>query len=865
MKKLLIVESPAKAKTIGKYLGPDFVVMSSVGHIRDLAKKGLSIKVEPEGEGADRWRFVPSYEVSADKKKIVDALVKAAKSADEIYLAPDPDREGEAIAWHLSQVLAAASKGKPVRRVTYNEITKNAVREAVAHPGEIDMARVDAQQARRILDRLVGFKVSPMLWRKLNYGRSLSAGRVQSVALRLLVEREREIKAFTPEAYWVMGVEAAKKGEEKETSFTARLAKIDGEKPEVKSQEQSAMIVDDLDGASLRVAYVKTQPKSRHPYPPFTTSTLQQAASSVCGFTPHRTMSIAQKLYESGLITYMRTDSVNIAAVAREAAAQLIAADFGKDYLPEKPNFYKSKSGAQEAHEAIRPTDVGQRPDSLSLDSQSMKLYDLIWRRFVASQMASARMSQTTVGIEAEKDELRHSYLFTASATETVFDGFLAAMKLSRKKAKDEVDEESDEVAALPPLADGMPLVPLRWLSERKETKPPARYSEAALVKALEENGVGRPSTYAQTIEVLVDRHYATREDRQLVPSARGMDVNDWLVQKLEPLFNVGYTAQMEGELDKVEAGEEKCDGMLSGFYRKFTSWLSSAEDPAPPPEKFQALFSILDRVKTWKAPVTVGRRTYSDELFVKSVKEKFATAPQALTARQLEALVKLAVAYGEQLPGAEMELIDLGYGPEIDRIKNAPSDELVKWCFQTIDRIGGLNKNPFLNSLREQVDRGRLLTPKQFSILARSVGENAGALPDAEQVRARLAPYVPDGFEIAPVDPAVPEILALLAQVKEWKEPARRGRRVYNDQEFVASLRDQYARRSSLSDRQVLALRRVCVGYRDQIPEFDQVAERLGLNNLPAHEKSAKAEADAKADARAERKSMSRRRSRRS
>ncbi len=863
MKKLMIVESPAKAKTIGKYLGADFVVKSSVGHVRDLSKKGLSIKVEPDGTAAGAWTFKPTYEVSPDKKKVVDDLMKAAKAADEIYLAPDPDREGEAIAWHLSQVLAPATKGKPVRRVTYNEITKTAVRDAVEHPGEIDMARVDAQQARRILDRLVGFKVSPMLWRKLNYGRQLSAGRVQSVALRLLVEREREINAFVPEAYWVMGVEAAKKGEEKD-SFTARLARIDGEKPEIKSQEQSAMIVDDLDGASLKVAYVKTQPKTRHPYPPFTTSTLQQAASSVCGFTPHRTMSLAQKLYESGLITYMRTDSVNVAAVARAAAAELIGQMFGKDYVPETPNFYKSKSGAQEAHEAIRPTDVAQRPEDLQLDAQSMKLYDLIWRRFVASQMASARMSQTTVGIEAEKDELRHSYLFTASATQTVFDGFLAVMKAPRRKSRDDADEESDEVASLPPLEEGAALVPVRWLSERKETKPPPRYSEAALVKALEENGVGRPSTYAQTIEVLVDRKYATREDRQLVPTARGTDVSDWLVQKLEPLFNVGYTAQMEGELDKVEAGEENCDGMLSGFYRKFTAWLDAAEDPAPPPEKFQALFDILGRVKTWKAPVTVGRRTYSDELFVKSVKEKFMSAPETLTARQLEALVKLAVAYGEQLPGAEMELIDLGYGPEIDRIKNAPSEELVKWCFQTIDRIGGLTKNPFLNSLREQVDRGRLLSPKQFSILARSVGENAGALPDAEQVRTRLAPYVPDGFETSPADPAVPELLVLLEKVQNWKEPARRGRRVYNDQEFVSSLREQYARRSSLSPRQVLALRRVCVTYRDQIPEFEQVADRLGLRDLPAHEKAAKAEADAKADARAERRAKSRRRSRR-
>ena len=853
----MIVESPAKAKTIGKYLGGDFTVMSSVGHVRDLPKKGLSIKIEPVEGTENRWTFTPRYEVSAEKKKVVDELRKAARAADEVFLAPDPDREGEAIAWHLSQVLDDVTKGKPVRRVTYNEITKGAVRAAVENPGEIDLARVDAQQARRILDRLVGFKVSPLLWKNLQYGYSLSAGRVQSAALRLLVlvEREREIAAFNPVAYWVLGVEASKGT--KETAFIAKLARLDDEKPEVHSQEQAATLVDDLDGAGLRVAYVKQQPKTRHPYPPFTTSTLQQAASSVCGFSPHRTMSIAQKLYEAGLITYMRTDSVNVAAVAREAAKNLIAAEFGAAFVPEKPNFYKSKSGAQEAHEAIRPTDVQTHPAEAGLDAASTKLYDLIWRRFVASQMAEARLVQTTVGLEAEKDSLRHSYLFTASTATVEFEGFLAVMKAAPKKAKaaEDADEDSDEVKSLPPLAEGEALTPVRWLSDRKETKPPPRYSEASLVKALEENGVGRPSTYAQTIEVLVDRLYATREARQLVPTPRGMDVNDWLVKKIEPLFNVGYTAKMEGELDKVEEGAERGNDMLSDFYRQFTAWVRDAQEPPPPTEKFTALFELLDEVKTWRPPMTIGKRTFGDREFVESVRQQLAEGKMPVSEKQLQALVKVAVAYRDQIRDGEMRLVDLGYGPEIDRVKNAPSDELVKWCFQTIDRIGGLTKNPFLNSLREQVDRGRVLSAKQFAILARSVGENAGALDDAEQVRARLAPYVPGGFEIAPVDPAVPDLLALLETVKEWKEPVRRGRRVYNDHEFVSSLRDQYARRSSLSPRQVLALRRVCVNYREQIPTFEEVADRLGLRDLPMHEKASSAEKDAKAAARAERK----------
>ena len=851
----MIVESPAKAKTIGKYLGGDFTVMSSVGHVRDLPKKGLSIKIEPVEGTENRWTFTPRYEVSAEKKKVVDELRKAARAADEVFLAPDPDREGEAIAWHLSQVLEDVTKGKPVRRVTYNEITKGAVRAAVENPGEIDLARVDAQQARRILDRLVGFKVSPLLWKNLQYGYSLSAGRVQSAALRLLVEREREIAAFNPVAYWVLGVEASKGT--KETAFIAKLARLDDEKPEVHSQEQAATLVDDLDGAGLRVAYVKQQPKTRHPYPPFTTSTLQQAASSVCGFSPHRTMSIAQKLYEAGLITYMRTDSVNVAAVAREAAKNLIAAEFGAAFVPEKPNFYKSKSGAQEAHEAIRPTDVRMRPAEAGLDAASTKLYDLIWRRFVASQMAEARLVQTTVGLEAEKDGLRHSYLFTASTATVEFEGFLAVMKAAPKKAKaaEDADEDSDEVKSLPPLVEGEALTPVRWLSDRKETKPPPRYSEASLVKALEENGVGRPSTYAQTIEVLVDRLYATREARQLVPTPRGMDVNDWLVKKIEPLFNVGYTAKMEGELDKVEEGAERGNDMLSDFYRQFTAWVRDAQDPPPPTEKFTALFELLDEVKSWRPPMTIGKRTFGDREFVESVRQQLAEGKMPVSEKQLQALVKVAVAYRDQIRDGEMRLVDLGYGPEVDRVKNAPSDELVKWCFLTIDRIGGLTKNPFLNSLREQVDRGRVLSAKQFAILARSVGENAGALDDADQVRARLAPYVPGGFEIAPVDPAVPDLLALLETVKEWKEPVRRGRRVYNDHEFVSSLRDQYARRSSLSPRQVLALRRVCVNYREQIPTFEEVADRLGLRDLPMHEKASSAEKDAKAAARAERK----------
>ena len=869
MSKLMIVESPAKAKTIGKYLGGDFKVLASVGHVRDLPKKGgLSIKIDEDRANPGDWTFTPTYEVSDDKEKVVQELRKAAKSADEIYLAPDPDREGEAIAWHLSEVLSAATKGKKVYRVTYNEITKNAVSNAIAHPGEIDMKRVDAQQARRILDRLVGFQVSPMLWKYLNYGRFLSAGRVQSAALRILVEREREISAFVPETYFVMGVEARK--EPRSQPFTAKLSRYDGAKPKIGTAVEAQMIIADLDGSGLRVVKVKDLPKTRHAPPPFTTSTLQQAASSTCGYTPHVTMSIAQKLYEEGLITYMRTDSVNVADVARAAAAKLIETRYGKEYLPEKPNIYRSKAGSQGAHEAIRPTDVTKLPGAMDLEPRMLKLYDLIWKRFMASQMGEAKLSLRTVEIEAEKPGLRHSYLFTASMTTVLFDGWLRASGagcIQKRKAVTEESEDGDEVDALPPLAEGDSLIAGRWLSEERQTKPPPRFSEASLVKALEENGVGRPSTYAATIEVLVNRQYAERKERQLVPTQRGMDVNDWLVSKMGDLFNVGYTAEMEAELDKVEEGDEKGDAMLSRFFRKFQQWLKGAKEPPPPTEKFTALFDLLSNVKEWKEPVTMGKRTFSDELFVDSVKEQIAEG-RPVSEKQLSALVKLAIAYRDQIPDGEMRLIDLGWGLELDKVKNAPSEELVKWCFHTIDRIGGMDKNPFLNSLREQVDRGRLLTQKQFIILAKSVGENSGSLPDGEAVRARLAPYVGGEFETAPTDPAVPELLSLVQHIKEWKEPLKRGRRVYNDKDFATSLGEQYARRKSLSPRQAHALRRILYNYRDQIPDFDKIAARLEIDKAPSREKTlsieASAEADAKAAARADARRMRRAKARR-
>ncbi len=833
-KKLLIVESPAKAKTIAKYLGGDFTVKSSVGHIRDLPRENSAIRIAETG--ANQWTFTPVYVVSSGKEKVVTELKNAVKTADEIYLASDPDREGEAIAWHLKEVLTPVAGAKPFYRVTYNEITKSAVLKAVAEPREIDMPRVDAQQARRILDRLVGYKVSPLLWKYIQCAnnKTLSAGRVQSVALRLLVERQREIDAFQPEVYFLMGVEAQKKNEA--TTFIAKLARFDGKKPDVRNRQTADNMLLDLADAELEVIDLKSQPKTRHALPPFTTSTLQQAASSVLGFSPGKTMKLAQALYEQGRITYMRTDSVNISDQARAAAEEFIVANYGAEFYPSKPNFFKSKADAQGAHEAIRPTDVALTPQTAALDAPELKLYDLIWRRFLASQMADAKTTVKTVSLAARKPMLAHEYLFTASATEIDFEGFLKVMKMSlkKKRADGEEDEETDEVAALPLLAKGDLLTAVRWLADEKQTKGPSHFSEASLIKALEENGVGRPSTYAATIETLKVRGYAKAEKKKLVPLERGFLVCDWLVKKLESLFNVGYTAEMEADLDKVEEKGEPMNEMLSAFYAKFLKGLESCVEPAPDRWKFELVFSLLDQVKVWKEPKKVGKRTYDDKAFVESVKEQMASE-RPLSAKQLEFLVRMVSLYADQIPEGEAKLREAGIGAGATMVPPKADEELVRYCFEIMDRIGGMLKNPFLKSLRDQADRGRGLSMKQFSILARAVGENASALEDADAIRTKLAEFVPGGFGEDKSDPAIPGLLKLMATVTEWREVSKKGKKVYDDKGFVQSLADQFARRRSLSPRQVMALRRVAVAYKDKIPGYAEKAAELGLTNVPS------------------------------
>jgi DNA topoisomerase-1 len=564
-KNLLIVESPAKTRTLKKFLGRDYAVEASLGHIRDLVKKDLGI-----GDN-----YEPRYAILAEKKEVVQKLRKAARDAETVFLAPDPDREGEAIAWHIAEVLGKETG--TIRRVTFNEITRPAVLRALAHPGTIDQHLVDAQQARRILDRLMGFRLSPLLWEKVKQG--LSAGRVQSVALKMVCDRQAEIDAFVPVEYWVIGADLKA---DQPPPFRARLQRIDGAKAEVGNGEQAAAIVRDLEAGRFVVRDVERKESKQRPSPPFITSRLQQEAARRFGFSVKRTMTLAQGLYEGrdvggrgavGLITYMRTDSTRVADEALGAVREVIAAVYGKEALPEHAIRYASKKGAQDAHEAIRPTSFDLPPDAVReyLKPDEHKLYKLIWDRFVASQMMPAVFDVTQV------DVANGRYLLRASGKVMKSAGFLAVYRESPEEDARNGNGAAEEEGALPPVAPGQALELVQVASEQKFTQPPPAYSEATLVKALEENGIGRPSTYAAILSTLTERDYVTKLEQRFRPTALGKLVNGLLQASFNDILNEGYTAELEGQLDEIEEGRANWRETLAAFDKKFTVDLATA------------------------------------------------------------------------------------------------------------------------------------------------------------------------------------------------------------------------------------------------------------------------------------------------
>ena len=836
-KNLVIVESPAKAKTINKILGKDYVVKASMGHVRDLPERKLGIDIDNG--------FEPQYVTLKSRGKILKELETEAKKAESIFLAPDPDREGEAIAWHLCQYLA--SKKVPndrFKRVTYNEITAPAIRRAFESPSLIDQKRVDSQQARRVLDRIVGYKVSPLLWKRIK-GAS-SAGRVQSVALRLVCERENEIRNFNPEEYWLLGAKVQKQ-EEPKTPFEIKLARIDDKKAEIKNSEQAESIKNDLSERTLKVLQIITRTINKKALPPYITSTLQQAASSAFGMAPANTMRIAQKLYEGidfgegpvGLITYMRTDSVAISKEAQGQCRDYVEKTYGSEYIPEKPNFFKSKSSAQEAHEAIRPTEVTRTPEEMKrfLDSSELKLYRLIWQRFVASQMSPAKIAQRTAEVEAVPvEDGKASYLFRATASEVVFPGYMKVTGIDKKTGK---NGDDDEDATLPELKEGEPLDCLEWLSEQKFTTPPARFTEASLVRAMEENGVGRPSTYAQILSTLNHRKYVAKEKRSLKPTELGEKVFVFLIEHLNQLFDVTFTAEMEESLDQIEKGSVEWTKMLETFYGRFAEWVKEAKGPSADPAFVEKLLSLTATITEWEPEQKRGKRTYSDNKFVDSLKKQLTEKKREISERQVDALKLIICRYRAQIPEFEAQVEPCGLKDALEialKPKEPPREESVKKLellekvnYDEPRKVGKrvYDDKAFCDSLRKQVESGKRLSTNQVKYLDRLFMKYAEQIEGYEALAEKLCV---NGEEEGVEDTVSGPLIAALEQVAEWKPPVMRGKREWDDKKFYDSLKKQFGTKKSLSEKQQQSLKKMAARYSEQIKDYASLAEQFGL-----------------------------------
>ncbi len=600
--KLVIVESPAKARTVGRFLGKDYTVKASIGHVRDLLRSRLSVDVEHD--------FEPTYRVPNEKRDVVKDIKTAAAKAKEVYLATDPDREGEAIAWHLMH--ASEIDPQTIQRVVFHEITEDAIKDAFSHPRAVDMKLVNAQQARRILDRLVGYNLTELLWDRVR--NRLSAGRVQSIAVRMVIDREREIESFVPTEYWTLEAELAKQKDRKKP-FVARLLKINNQDADFGSQGEVEPHLAILERSTYTVNEIKRGTRQRRPSPPFTTSTLQQEASRVFAYTSSRTMSIAQQLYEgielkegiTGLITYMRTDSMAVSTEAQKMTRAFVENTYGKNYLPDNPPIYKTKTkGAQEAHEAIRPTDVRRTPDSVKdyLSRDQLKLYSLIWRRFVSSQMANAVYDTLRVDVLAGENGTT-PYLLRATGSTIKFQGFLIVYEESRDE---DAENDNDEGRIFPDMSEQEILDLLRLMPEQHFTQPPPRYTEATLVKGLEEKGIGRPSTYAPILSVIQDRDYVMRKDKRLYPTETGVLVNDLLVEYFPEVLNYDFTANLENQLDDIADGEREWIPVLRDFYGSFENHLGQAREQMPRVQKEETIGRTCPECQQGELIIRYGR-----------------------------------------------------------------------------------------------------------------------------------------------------------------------------------------------------------------------------------------------------------------
>ncbi|MBN2452124.1 MAG: type I DNA topoisomerase [Lentisphaeria bacterium] len=861
---LVIVESPAKARTIGRYLGREVNVLASMGHVRDLPESSLGVDVA--------GGFQPVYVLTANGKRVIRGLTAAARAADHIYLATDPDREGEAIAWHLAEVLKPAARSALFHRVAFHEITQRAIRASFDHPGVISEPLVAAQQARRVIDRLVGYQVSPLLWRNVRKG--TSAGRVQSVALRLVCEREREVQAFTPEEYW--NLDARFRTGMPEAEFGTRLVLLDDRKPVVPDAETANALAGELETAAFAVAAVTATPRLQRPQPPFITSTLQQAGGNSLKLSTTQTMRLAQQLYEGvdvgsggpvGLITYMRTDSVHVAPEAQKETLEFIGQTYGAEYLPSSPNRYRSRQSAQEAHEAIRPTDVRRTPESLAphLTAPQLRLYRLIWNRFVASQMAPARQMDHVIDVRARGESLRHSYVFRASSRETLFPGFLRVYDL-RETGEEEADGQN---RVLPEVPVGVPCNLVDLEREQCFTSPPPRYSEAMLIKALEQNGVGRPSTYSPTVNTIQEREYVTKEKGRLIPTELGFQVNDYLVGHMPELFDVGFTAEMEAQLDRVEEGERDWREMLHGFYEQFRTWVQhDGMPPIPSAAEAVAFLRAFPPDLTWNPPVRRGRRTFDDAEFHHSLLNQLESGGKPLTERQWKALLGVAARYAPSCPAIRAAAEALGVTETVARMaaetvqarEGAPPQDAAPAAedLRLLDALRGVAWRPpatrgrrtyddarFYRSLRRHVDSGNRLSAAQTRSLERLLTAYADQIPDFDRLAADLGLARPgeraaataaandNGTGANGPDPIVIRLLAMAERIQEWAPPTQRGKQTYDDRVFVESLKRQFHTRGTLSERQVAALKSLMGRYAERIEGFEQDAAALGLTRI--------------------------------
>ncbi|MBO7182301.1 MAG: type I DNA topoisomerase [Kiritimatiellae bacterium] len=792
---LMIVESPTKAKKIKTFVPNNIEVLASVGHIRDLPQNALGVNLTKH--------FEPTYEIPKRKQAVVEALRKAAKGASIIYLASDPDREGESIAWHLYEVLKDLPGKRTFYRIRYNEITPSAVLQALANPTQINLALVQAQQARRVIDRLSGYRLSKLIAKAIPGAKS--AGRVQSAALRLIVDREAAIQAFRPTPYFVISARLAK-----EITFEAQLCAIDGKtvKFTIEGRELHGLVnqkdvesyLADLQGHNAIVTRIERKTLLKRPQPPFTTSTLQQVAATQLGYSPDQTMQLAQRLYEEGLITYMRTEGVVVSPESRDAAMAEIKACFGQHYLPQTLNVYAGKATAKQAdaqqpHPPIQPTDVKRHALASDADPRQAKLYRLIWRRFMASQMAPAQIERTTTFFApVGAPQLQHRYTFSATSSRPLFQGHLAVWE------KEAAATEEPEAQRLPAFHEGEIVTCHAWHYTLKETQAPAHFNEASLVRELEVRGIGRPSTYASTIRTLLDRKYVTRQKGHgLIPTEIGLAATHYLLKEIADFVNVEFTRQMEVSLDRIAAGELAWDDMVATFYAQLLQWIKADT------HRLRLVLALLSEVTQWRAPSynEKGRLTWSDADFYHEMNAIFhaeADGQPPITKAQLGTLIRMASTYFKALPEVLTEAT-----PTTD------SDTLDQYFTEAQSRSLNEKDRTFVDSLWQQYQSRGFLTPKQCAILKR-LAQSDSAHQTVE-------------------DPRIAQtLLAAFDAVTAWHPPTQRGKRTYDDHDFIESLKRQFASKGSLTLRQVEALKKLAHGYQDQLKDYGTLAAAFNI-----------------------------------